>query len=244
MSLWNDMPQITSPPQTSDLSVVLDYVKKLANTTAKMAKDLEFILNGNVAFDNIRVNGIEAQNIKAGAITAEKIDVEELSAISANVGKVVSGEIYGNYIATSEHSYPRAEMSNTTRMFKVESAPGVGIEMRSIGSQNIVPEMNYFNNGYEVRSSLPGPHSGLHFSGPKVTMEIDDIYLRGYNAVHVLDWSRLKNEQTGTTISNELDNKANVSEAGFNMTFDNGSRNLKLWGKQGNLLAQVYIPPM
>lgn len=121
MSLWTDSPRIPGPPQTEDLGVVLDYVKQLANSVAKMAKDLEFILNGNVAFDNIRAEGIEAKNIKAeaittdklhansvsadklqansvstsklqaGAVTAEKITVNQLSAISANLGIITAG---------------------------------------------------------------------------------------------------------------------------------------------------------
>ncbi|MGN7167962.1 hypothetical protein ACTHSJ_19050 [Paenibacillus cellulositrophicus] len=37
-------------------------------------------------------------------------------------------------------------------------------------------------------------------------------------------------------------NKANVSEAGYNLAFDSTSRNLKLYSKTGVLLAQVNIP--
>lgn len=132
MSQWGDAPRIQGPPETQDLSVIMGYVKDLANTVAKMAKEVEFILNGNVAFDNIRTNGIQAKNIKAeaittdkiqaGAVTADKITVNQLSAISANLGHIVAGliesvQIFGSYIATSYGSYPYVEMSNTNNMF-------------------------------------------------------------------------------------------------------------------------------
>ncbi|KQY87082.1 hypothetical protein ASD24_26770 [Paenibacillus sp. Root52] len=123
MTQWGDAPRMHAPPNTADVAVMNAYVKDLANTVAKMAKDLEFILNGNVAFDNIRVDGIEARNIKAeaittdklsanavsaekiqagaisteklqaGAVTADKITVNQLSAISANLGHIVAGLI-------------------------------------------------------------------------------------------------------------------------------------------------------
>jgi hypothetical protein len=143
--MWTDAPRITAPPQTDDINVLQNYVKNLANVTAKMAKELEFILNGNVAFDNVRANGIEAKNIKAesitsekiqaGAVTADKISVNELSAISANLGHIVAGliesvNIYGSYIATSQ-SYPRVEMSNTFNMMGAYRSPDNHIQIYS-----------------------------------------------------------------------------------------------------------------
>ncbi|WP_197046179.1 hypothetical protein, partial [Mycobacterium tuberculosis] len=124
MGIWQAT-QIPLPPQLPpggqiDLAYVKtlnDYVKKLANTVAAIRNDLEFMLNGHLDANNIRANSIETKNLKAGAVTADKIHVDELSAISANVGKVTSGEIYGNYIATKENAYPRAEMNNTEDLF-------------------------------------------------------------------------------------------------------------------------------
>lgn len=145
MTMWTDAPRITAPPQTNDIGVLQSYVKNLANVTAKMAKELEFILNGNVAFDNVRANGIEAKNIKAeaitsdkiqaGAVTADKITVDELSAISANLGHIVAGliesvNIYGSYIATSQ-GYPRVEISDTLDMMGAYRTPDNHIQIYS-----------------------------------------------------------------------------------------------------------------
>ncbi|MGV2685759.1 hypothetical protein GNF82_15590, partial [Clostridium perfringens] len=131
MALWSDTPRISAPPNTQDIGQVLAYVKDLANTVAKMAKDLEFLVNGNLDANNIRANSIETKNLKAGSVTADKIEVDELSAISANVGKVTSGEIYGNYIATKENAYPRSEMSNTEDMFGAYLDANNGITIQS-----------------------------------------------------------------------------------------------------------------
>lgn len=145
MTMWTDAPRITAPPQTDDINVLQNYVKNLANVTAKMAKELEFILNGNVAFDNVRANGIETKNLKAeaittekiqaGAVTADKITVNELSAISANLGHIVAGliesvQIFGSYIATSQ-GYPRVEMSDTLDMFGAYRSPDNHIQIYS-----------------------------------------------------------------------------------------------------------------
>ncbi|MNW19621.1 hypothetical protein D3C71_2196880 [compost metagenome] len=43
-------------------------------------------------------------------------------------------------------------------------------------------------------------------------------------------------------LQSELNSKANASESGYNLVFDNTSRNLKLFSRTGGLLAQVNIP--
>lgn len=104
MSQWNQAPtRMQGPPRTESVTELRDYVAKLADIVAIIAKDLDFIINGN----------IDANNIRADSITAQKISVDELSAISANLGKITAGEIYGNHIATSETAYPRIEMRST-----------------------------------------------------------------------------------------------------------------------------------
>lgn len=44
------------------------------------------------------------------------------------------------------------------------------------------------------------------------------------------------------SMEGNISSKANLSEAGYNLTFDQSSRNLKLYSKTGALLAQVNIP--
>lgn len=209
MGIWQAT-QIPLPPQLPpggqiDLGYVKtlnDYVKKLANTVAAIRNDLEFMLNGHLDANNIRANSIETKNLKAGAVTADKIHVDELSAISANVGKVTSGEIYGNYIATRENAYPRAEMSNTEDLFGAykDANNGVTIEADYGGAPSQVfitqgilkaristllgtllidaidrAEINVTNNGNLV---LP-PFSRVIGNGKNLGAELDDKALAG-----------------------------------------------------------------
>ncbi|MNB79509.1 hypothetical protein D3C75_262440 [compost metagenome] len=217
MATWADVPKIQAPPRTEDIPVLLDYVKKLADATAKMAKDLEFILNGNVAFDNIKTNGIEAKNIQAeaitteklqaGAVVAEKIDVGELSAISANVGKVTAGEIYGNYIATRETGYPKAEMSNTNNLFQASSAPGRFIQMQSLAS-GIVPAMKFINDSLEAYILPLTGNLRIDTSAGSGDITIQsgqDLRLDAAYNVTFTNWGKLYSFGNGQTLQEALD---------------------------------------
>lgn len=117
MAQLNETPtRIAPPPNTDDLKTLRDYVANLAEITAKLAKDLDFIINGNLDVDNIRAN----------SITAIALDVQELSAISANLGHITAGEIesveiYGSKIATRKSGYPRIELSNTNDLLSAKN---------------------------------------------------------------------------------------------------------------------------
>lgn len=120
-------------------------LSELNEVVAKLQKALNYLLAGNLDFDNIRARGIKAENIEAGTITAneiaantitaDKMDVNQLSAISANLGTITAGllqavTIIGSLIQSAVAGvYPRAEMSNTAHSFKVEGGPGSSIEI-------------------------------------------------------------------------------------------------------------------
>ena len=246
--MWNDSPHLSSPPQTEDIPTILNYVKNLANTVAKMAKDLEFILNGNVAFDNIRTNGIEAKNIKAGAIIAEKIDVNELSAISANLGHIIAGliesvEIYGSYISTRKDAYPRAELSNVGDLFAayLDAKNHIKVEANYQGSPalNFVQDGNIKGRFQTLRGSL-----GIDSVGPlDLVASGGDVYLTPSRGYYVLIPSfGMVKSLTGQNLGVELDSKARMDQSGYNLKFDEVTRNLKMFTVEGNLLAQVNIP--
>ncbi|WP_405154786.1 hypothetical protein [Paenibacillus sp. FSL K6-0108] len=227
MSQWSDAPRIAAPPNTKDLSVMAAYIKDLANTVAKMAKELEFILNGNVAFDNIRVDGIEARNIKAeaitteklqagsittekiqaGAVVADKIDVGELSAISANLGHIVAGliesiEIYGSYIATRRNAYPRCEMSATGNVFGAYQN----------ANNHIAIEPNY-GGSPAVAFTVTGTYRGrLHnLLGYPILEGANSLGLQAGSTIHVFapqmrfsSWDVLYADNPGRTLGDEL----------------------------------------
>lgn len=56
----------------------------------RLSREIEDLLF-NLDFENIATNGIRNKNIKAKEITADKMNVQELSAITADLGKIYSG---------------------------------------------------------------------------------------------------------------------------------------------------------
>ncbi|MGG1643040.1 hypothetical protein ACIFQM_17615 [Paenibacillus sp. NRS-1782] len=102
MAQWSDSPRLSGPPDTQDLGQLLIYVKDLANTVAKMAKDLEFIINGNLDANNIRANSIQAKNFQAGSVSADKIQAGAISADKIQAGAITSEKIQANSVTADK----------------------------------------------------------------------------------------------------------------------------------------------
>ncbi|MCY9530581.1 hypothetical protein M5X04_14760 [Paenibacillus alvei] len=218
MSMWSDTPRISAPPNTKDVDVILGYVKDLANTVAKMAKDLEFIVNGNVDAKNIRSESIETRNLKANSITtdkiqagsviAEKINVGELSAISANLGHIVAGliesiQIYGSLIATRRDGYPRCEMSNTENMFAAYGGNGRAIKIQAYGSPG-VPLLTFtYNQGMTILSHRASGFR-LDAGSEDAFISAENIMLMPYGKVIVSSWDSIFSEKEQQTLKEAL----------------------------------------
>lgn len=165
-------------------------------------------------------------------------------------GKITASEIVGGVITGASirtgppGAYPYAEMSNTDQMFSVRSSSSMGIDMKSVGT-NGLSEMRFVNGGRYVSLGFPSATTGLYLSGAdsNFTAEFVNIYLRGYGGTYVPRWSELRNEETGSSIQSELSAlDSSMDSLAINMTFDETTRNLKLWSRGGYLLAQVNIP--
>lgn len=166
--------RLQAPPRTDDINILREYIAKLANYYVQLAKETDFVVNGNIDNKNIRVNSIEADNIKAGAITAEKIDVEELSAISANLGHIIAGliesiTIIGSHIATTNGTYPLCLMSATGNLFAAYSAEGFGLE--------IIPS---YIDGTAALSFVSGGESAGY-----MTAGGDDLIIKGTGEIKI-----------------------------------------------------------
>ncbi|KZS48126.1 hypothetical protein AWU65_20435 [Paenibacillus glucanolyticus] len=221
MSIWSDTPRISGPPDTQDIGVILGYVKDLANTVAKMAKDLEFLVNGNLDANNIRAQSIETKNLKsdsvttdklqAGAVTADKITVNELSAITANLGHIISGliesiAIYGSYISTNRYGYPKVEMSDTDDMIGAYKNANNAIKIYS-PVERLSPIVLFTANG--INSFLFYDPADNTFSITSNYANIDistqnDIQLYA-NSVRLSGWNSLWSNGESKTLKQELD---------------------------------------
>lgn len=106
-----------------------DVVKKI-NTVVKELQNLMLSL------DTTNILEVDGDVLVSGTVTAGKINVNELSAISANLGHITAGlieavQIFGSYIATKNGAYPRAEMSNTNDLFGAWLNANNGILMQA-----------------------------------------------------------------------------------------------------------------
>lgn len=160
MGLWRHAPNIEGPPNTDDVAVLVDYVKKLANTVAMMSKDLEFIVNGTISSDNVReiagynVSSTELKH-KSGIVGMNGADPQDPNAIrfwSGNADptqapfRVSQSGILTAVAALflSALGYPRVELNSGSSLFAAYriASDFIKIHAEFTGSPTIE-----FNNG-------------------------------------------------------------------------------------------------
>lgn len=99
---------------------------------------------------------------------------------------------------------------------------------------------------YEAYLSFTGSSRELKLRGAN-DVRIDaglDLFLKGgYVVLQPSFGAHIGNTSPSNRIvvASELSTKANVSEAAYNMTYDSSTKNLKLWTREGSLLAQVTL---
>jgi len=216
MGIWK-MSQLKAPPLTDDVKELREYIKYLSNQLASMLKDLDFTLNGDVDFRNVR----------AKSIKADRMDVDELSAISANLGHIVAGliesvQIFGSYIATSKDSFPRCEMSSTGNVFAAKSSADhyVAIDPNYAGT----PALKWIFNGTErgglndisgVMELLGIGGLVLNVSGGDLDINVEgNINIFPSNYARLADWYKLFNISSGRTLGQDLSEIFDRLEAG------------------------------
>lgn len=188
----------------ANLPQLQKIVKALLNTTAILTEELTFLLNN---LDTRNVNEIDGDVLIEGTVTALKMQVEELSAISANLGKITAGEIYGTYIATREIGYPKAEMSNTLNTFAVQANANQSVGMTSSGSGIGSPQV-YIRDGGD--SLLLYQQSGHSLISASDLMTINFGYLilsPGFLGGVRVPFSQFFDAETGTSLRQQLDAK-------------------------------------
>ncbi len=149
---------------------------------------------------------------------AEPIPTEETLTIRYHSGRI-GGQLIGSQIMTdAAGAFPRAQMSNSDKMFKVEAGDNRSIAMRAFGFPTSVPSL-HFENGSNLVSMTPNVDSnvGLYIDGPALHAELNRITLRGYTGVFFLNWSSVRSEGFAggvvQTLQQALDAKASLSYA-------------------------------
>lgn len=203
MSIWTSSP-LSAPPQTEDVAELVRYLKRTINQQAVMMKELDHVLNGN----------IDLKNVRAQSIDATRLTVDELSAITANLGTITAGiirgiSIYGSLISTNETGYPRASISNTGNFFDVSTNEGdsVRIEEGIFGD----PAITFRDEGTAAAfMGMVAGALGIQGSVNIVIGTSGNITLNPTGVVNVPSWDKVFNQATGRTLQQDLDDKLNV----------------------------------
>jgi hypothetical protein len=222
----------------SGVDQLRSLVKQLHNAAVMQTEDLLYLLNN---LDTQNINEVDGDILVKGTVTAIKMNVDKLSAITADLGKMTAGEIYGAYIATSENEFPKVAI---TPEGLIGYGPEGG-ESLSLGQATDGGHLLFMDNG-APRGSIYGDAEGLHV-GNMASVHIkstDDVtYLEGpisfENALgvtglkieHIKDLSQQLAEINGDILQNMV----------INASFDNSTRNLKLFSKT-RTVATVFIP--
>ena len=198
MSIWSSSP-LTAPPQTEDVAELRVYLKTTINQLAVMMKELDYVLNGNVDFKNVRAQSIDAT----------RLTVDELSAITANLGTITAGiirgiSIYGSLISTNETGYPKASISNTGNFFDVSTNAGdsIRIEEGIFGD----PAITFTDAGTTAAFiGMVAGALGIQGSVNIVIGTSGNITLNPTGVINVPSWSDVVNQATGRTLQQDLD---------------------------------------
>lgn len=222
------------------------YNRYLVNMLAVYRDELDTIVNGGLNFKNIKADGITTKNLAAGSVIAEKIDVDKLSAITADLGEIIAGiirgiKIYGSYIATADGTYPRAEMSSDDNFFKASNSANQYISILPYFLGNNAPQVDFVNiditssasmfiNALNGQFSIISPRS-IFISAGGSTLRLSGAF------VSVPDWASFRDASTSQTLQQTLDGlnilisgKANAFSGytgtftvdGKTLTFSNG----------------------
>lgn len=201
MSVWTP-PQIPSLRGDESIGELREAYRDLANIVALAFKDMDFVINGNIDPKNMRVNS--------------------LSAITADIGKVTSGEIIGAYISTADGTYPRIDFSSAGDLLAAYSNANsyVALEPEESGA----PAITIFEGGalQFILQKLSGKMLLLSGGTAQISSGGDlELFSGSSGYVIVSSWSKVQNQASGQTLQQSLDAKANAF-TGFTGTFLTG----------------------
>lgn len=187
-------------------------VKQLLNAYIILTEELSFLLNN---LDTRNLNEVDGDILVTGTVTAGKMNVEELSAISANLGHIIAGliesvEIYGSYISTNRTGYPKAEMSSEQNLFGAYTDALRKIIIEAVNNNSGSPRILLESLGSSFSLYQQGSGSNIFTFNSELRLFSDkDIML--YPGVGYKVWSyfdQIKDLTTNQTLSNSLNSKA------------------------------------
>lgn len=196
-------PKITNSisPQ-EDFQDTAAYADYLAGIIARNLREMLWLLTGN----------LDVANIKAKSITADRMSVKELSAISADLGHITAGlieavTIIGSLIKTAETGQ-RVELSATENLLKAINGAGGSVSIKpyaGLGVPNVELDNGtdqaslYMALGNLTISTLGFPTGVTISSARQITFSPGG----GYSVI-IPSWNSLYSTGNGKTLQQEL----------------------------------------
>ncbi|MNC14403.1 hypothetical protein D3C75_621800 [compost metagenome] len=158
-------------------------------------------------------------------------------------GKIHGGTIIGaRFLTDLPGLYPRVEIDPYSIAFGVYSSADSGILIPAY--DNGVSKIRFLANGNESTIyNSPGVGLSIIANG-NASLSGDNVSLYAHSGfIRFPAWSLIRNEANSNTLQGEFDAIwAAINGLAINLTFDQTTRNLKLWSKSGALLSQENIP--
>lgn len=133
--------------------------------------ELDWLLSGAIDFKNIKAEGITAKEIKANTITADRMNVQQLSTIAADMGTITAGHITTN---AEINVGTDARIGNKLYLKETDATGQKGIVFSTVTGQSgsitvLSGDMSINVSGFVTITT--GSSQGLMVNGDKVASE-------------------------------------------------------------------------
>ena len=236
MGLWNQAPRISAIGEANTIEELKDYVKKLSNIVAIMAKDLEYIVNGNIDSRNTREIGgylvnltsLESRNGVVG-LSSEITGGDDLRIWAGNAERELAAfRVYESgfvvstkfLLTSSETGFPRIELSSNGSLLSAYTTENNLLTIyASLGERPILEFIEGANGG--MLANFGSDFSLISIAGTDLQISSGrDLKLFASNRITVSDWSKLFSNSDGESLQTALNNKADVPPVEFTDTID------------------------
>lgn len=210
------VPDISGLPPFADFNDVTVKINDLVQRLRQLLLTLDTLNIRSLHAKVIEAETITGDKIQANTITAAKMLVDELSAISADLGKITAGEIYGTYIATRENAFPRAEMSAMDNLFKAMQNANSYVSIDALGGNNspqvliksLLANMVLLMLGNTANISVTGGNLNLHTTeNMELTGDEIRIFPNNFRGIRVSAFSDIVDDSSGKSLQDILNEK-------------------------------------
>ncbi|CAB4127966.1 hypothetical protein UFOVP103_9 [uncultured Caudovirales phage] len=180
-------------------------IGELTDLVAKQTKEIQFLFEGNIDADNIRAN----------SITADLINVTQLSAITADLGVVTAGYIEGLVITggvvRTSSSGERIELVNDT-LSVYDYNGNLSISMIPTSTQTSLNVGSISIYDYQITGQSPKIQMTSNFSISQYTgVGYYTTIANSAGAIYLISGGSQPIYLNGTDVISSLSGKANVS---------------------------------